>query len=120
MTIRILLADDQPLIRAGFRMILEDEDGMTVVGEAADGAEGVALAERTRPDVITMDIEMPVLNGVAATARLCELGFTAIVIVSGSASSDHIGAALAAGARWHVSKRDILRQLPSVLAAAVS
>lgn len=70
MTIRILLADDQPLIRAGFRMILEDEDDMTVVGEAADGAQAARLTRELRPDVVLMDVRMPGTDGIEATRRV--------------------------------------------------
>lgn len=68
--IRILLVDDQELLRRGFRMILEAEDDLEVVGEAGDGAEAIELATRHRPDVVLMDIRMPRLDGVAATRQL--------------------------------------------------
>jgi DNA-binding NarL/FixJ family response regulator len=68
--IRILIADDQAMVRAGFRMILELESDMEVIGEAADGEQAVALARRARPDLVVMDIRMPVLDGIAATRRL--------------------------------------------------
>jgi hypothetical protein len=72
MTVRVLLADDERLIRAGFRMILNAERDIEVVGEAADGYEAVAAARRLRPDVVLMDIRMPGLNGIDATTRLLE------------------------------------------------
>jgi DNA-binding NarL/FixJ family response regulator len=68
--ISVLLVDDQPLLRRGFRMILEAEDGLTVAGEAGDGAEAVALAAQLRPDVVLMDIRMPGTDGIAATRRI--------------------------------------------------
>src|SRR5687767_10903295 len=70
MQIRVLIADDQAMVRAGFRMILDVEPDMEVVGEAADGEEALLVARRTRPDLVVMDIRMPVLDGVAATQRL--------------------------------------------------
>ena len=70
--IRVLLADDQALVRGGFRSILEGQPDMEVVGEAADGAEAVDLALTTRPDVIVMDIRMPRLDGIAATRLLMQ------------------------------------------------
>jgi DNA-binding NarL/FixJ family response regulator len=72
MTVRVLLADDQAMVRAGIRMILDLEQDMEVVGEAQDGEEAVAVARRTRPDVIVMDVRMPRLDGVAATRRVVE------------------------------------------------
>ena len=68
--IRVLLADDQPLVRAGFAMILGAEEDMTVVGEADDGAAAVALAAAARPDVVLMDIRMPGMDGLAATRQI--------------------------------------------------
>ncbi len=68
--IRVLLADDQALVRAGFRMILHAEPGIDVVGEAADGAEAVALAGELRPDVVLMDVRMPDVDGIEATRRI--------------------------------------------------
>jgi len=71
--VRVLIADDQALVRAGFKMILDAEDDLVVVGEAADGAEAVALARRLRPDVVLMDIRMPELDGIEATRRVVAL-----------------------------------------------
>jgi DNA-binding NarL/FixJ family response regulator len=70
MTVRVVLADDQALVRAGFRLLLETEAGFEVCGEAADGARAVALAREHRPDVVVMDIRMPRLDGIEATRRL--------------------------------------------------
>ena len=70
MTVRIVLADDQALLRKGFRMILEAEDDMEIVGEAADGAAAVRLVELYKPDVVLMDVRMPVLDGIEATRAI--------------------------------------------------
>ncbi len=68
--IRVLLADDQALVRGGFHLILEIKPGIEVVGEAADGVEAIALARRTRPHVVLMDVRMPQLDGIAATREI--------------------------------------------------
>jgi DNA-binding NarL/FixJ family response regulator len=70
MSIRVVIADDQAMVRAGLRLIVESEPGMEVVGEAPDGAEAVAVARRTRPDLVLMDISMPRLDGLGAARRL--------------------------------------------------
>jgi DNA-binding NarL/FixJ family response regulator len=70
MTIRVVLADDQALLRKGFRMILEAEEGLEIVGEAADGVDAVRLVELYRPDVVLMDVRMPVLDGIEATRAI--------------------------------------------------
>jgi DNA-binding NarL/FixJ family response regulator len=102
-------------VRVLLREVVE-QAGFCVLAEAVNGAEGIALARGLRPDVITMDLEMPRVNGVEATWALCGGGdCPPIVIVSGSQSSELLGAALAAGARWHVAKRDVVDQLPAVL-----
>lgn len=115
----MLIVDDEAAIRALIRSVLEDA-GYTIVGEASNGVEAVERVAELNPDVITMDLEMPVMDGVTATERLCAGGCAPVVIVSGSLSSDDVGRALAAGARWHVSKRDLVKQLPAVLAALLA
>jgi DNA-binding NarL/FixJ family response regulator len=67
---RVLIADDQALVRAGFRMIVEARDDLSVVGEAADGAEAVAMAAEQHPDVVLMDVRMPVMDGIESTRRI--------------------------------------------------
>lgn len=107
MTIRVLLADDQELVRTGFRMILEGVADIEVVGEAADGREAVDVARRLRPDVIVMDIRMPVMDGVEATRRLVEAeadpGARVLVLTTFDAD-EHVVEAIRAGASGFLLK----------------
>ena len=105
MSIRVLICDDQALVRAGFRAILELQDDIEVVGEAENGAEAVALAERRSPDVILMDIRMPVLDGVEATRRLVAGGSPARILVLTTFDLDeYVHAAIRAGASGFLLK----------------
>jgi len=81
MSVRVVLVDDQALVRAGFRMVLEFSGGITVVGEAGDGAEALRLLRTVEADVVVMDVRMPVLDGVAATRQICAAGPTPRVLV---------------------------------------
>jgi DNA-binding NarL/FixJ family response regulator len=97
--IRVLLADDQAPVRAGFRMILTSEPGLEVVGEAGDGLAAVALAERRRPDVVLMDVRMPGVDGIEATRRIMRLPAPPRVIVLTTFDRDeYVYEALRAGA----------------------
>jgi DNA-binding NarL/FixJ family response regulator len=98
-TISVLIVDDQQLVRAGFRMLVESQDDMSVVGEAGDGLEAVEQARRLSPDVVLMDVRMPRLDGVAATAQVTALGQTPRVLVLTTFDADeYVFAALKAGA----------------------
>jgi DNA-binding NarL/FixJ family response regulator len=104
-TVRVLLCDDQALVRSGFRMVLEAREDMEVVGEAEDGAGALELAARCRPDVILMDIRMPVMDGVEATRRLAQTGTSArIVILTTFDSDEYVYEALRAGASGFLLK----------------
>ena len=105
MTIRVVLADDQALVRGGFRMILDARDDLEVVGEAQDGAEAVALTELHRPDVVLMDVRMPGVDGIEATARIVASGSAARIIVLTTYDADEpVFAALRAGASGFLLK----------------
>ena len=105
MSIRVLLADDQALVRGGFRMILEAKDDLEVVGEAEDGAQAAELAEQHRPDVVLMDVRMPVLDGIEATRRIVASGNSARIIVLTTFDADeYVFAALRAGASGFLLK----------------
>ena len=102
--IRVLLVDDQPLLRKGFRMILDAEDDLEVAGEAADGVEALSEAARTRPDVVLMDIRMPNLDGVEATRRLAAEGATRVLILTTFDLDEYVYEALRAGASGFLLK----------------
>ncbi|MEU8183204.1 response regulator transcription factor [Micromonospora sp. NPDC049044] len=102
--IRLLLADDQTLVRAGFRSILDGEDGIEVVGEAADGAEAVRLAGQLSPEVVLMDIRMPVLDGLAATRQIVTTGTARVIILTTFDLDDYVYGALRAGASGFLVK----------------
>jgi DNA-binding NarL/FixJ family response regulator len=104
-TIRVLVADDQALVRSGFRMILEAREGIEVVGEAEDGAEAVELARRLDPDVILMDVRMPKLDGVEATRRLTAAGLRGrVVILTTFDLDEYVHEAIRAGASGFLLK----------------
>jgi CheY-like chemotaxis protein len=108
---RVLIVDDDDAVRSLLSLVLEDA-GCVVIGEASDGASGVRLAEQLRPDLITMDVHMPLLDGLAATRRIAALGIAPVIVVSASPTIDCVAAALAAGASCHISKRDAVSELP--------
>jgi DNA-binding NarL/FixJ family response regulator len=105
MTIRVLLADDQALVRGGFRMILESEADIEVVGEASDGGEAASLVRRLEPDVVLMDVRMPQVDGIAATRRIVASESAARVVVLTTYDADeNVFAALRAGASGFLLK----------------
>jgi DNA-binding NarL/FixJ family response regulator len=103
--IRVLLADDQELVRSGFRLILELAEGIEIVGEAADGREAVRLAKELQPDVILMDVRMPEVDGIEATRRLRQAGVDARVLVLTTFDLDeYVYGAVRAGASGFLLK----------------
>jgi DNA-binding NarL/FixJ family response regulator len=105
MTLRVVVADDQALVRTGFRMIIDAREDLEVVGEAADGAEAVRLTRELAPDVVLMDVRMPVLDGIGATRRIAEAGSRARILVLTTWDVDaHVVGALRAGASGFLLK----------------
>jgi DNA-binding NarL/FixJ family response regulator len=122
MSLDVLIADDQQMVRAGFRMILEAEPDVRVVAEAGDGEEALRAARRTRPAVVVMDIRMPVLDGVAATRRLLtELDPPPyVVIVTTFDDDENLYEALRAGASGFLLKNAPPEQLVEAIRAAAA
>ena len=119
--IRIVLADDQGMVRAGFRSLLEGEPGLEVVGEAGDGEEAIAAVRRHRPDVALMDIRMPVLDGIAATRRLVEQGTeTRILVLTTFDLDEYVFEALRAGASGFLLKDAPAEELAAAIRVVAS
>ncbi len=121
MTVRVVLADDQPLVRAGLRMLIADTPDIDVIGEAGTGAEAVRLTKETEPDVVVMDIRMPAMDGIEATQRIIGSDARARVLVLTTFDDDeYVYAALRAGASGFLVKdmalEDILAAIRIVAA----
>ena len=125
--IRVVVADDHPIVRAGIVGLLDSEPGIEVVGQAVDGAEAVALAAELKPDLVLMDLRMPVLDGAAATERILAeagdataAGGTRVLVLTTYETDDHILAAIEAGASGYLLKaapqEEILAGIRSVVA----
>ncbi|WP_062351754.1 response regulator [Herbidospora yilanensis] len=105
MTVRVLLADDQPLIRTALRMVIADAPGLEVAGEAGTGAEAVRLTRELGPDVVVMDIRMPGMDGIEATRRITEAaGGTRVVVLTTFDDDENVYGALRAGAAGFLVK----------------
>jgi DNA-binding NarL/FixJ family response regulator len=115
MTIRVLLADDQALLRTGFRMILQAQPDLEVVGEAVDGADAVRQAGRLRPDVVLMDVRMPGVDGIEATASITAAQSARVLVLTTFDLDEYAFAALRAGASGFLLK-DVP---PDALAGAI-
>jgi DNA-binding NarL/FixJ family response regulator len=122
MSVRVLLADDEALVRTGLRMILEAEPDLEVVGEASDGADALALCRQLRPDVALVDIRMPRVDGIQAARRITadpDLS-TAVVMLTTFDADEHVVEALRAGATGFLLKSMPRDQLVTAVRAAVS
>ncbi|WP_338089134.1 response regulator transcription factor [Phycicoccus endophyticus] len=118
---RVLLVDDQELVRRGFAALLANEPGIEVVGEAVDGAQAVSETRRTRPDVVLMDIRMPRMDGLAATRAICgdpRLAGSKVLVLTTFALDEYVYDALRAGASGFLLKDTPPRLLIEAIAAA--
>jgi DNA-binding NarL/FixJ family response regulator len=118
--IRVALVDDQELMRAGFRMVLGAQDDIEVVGEAGNGQEAVSLAESLRPDVVLMDVRMPVLDGVEATKMITERGLAKVLVMTTFDLDEYALSALRNGASGFLLKDTPSLQLVAALRSVAS
>jgi DNA-binding NarL/FixJ family response regulator len=121
MTIRVLLVDDQALLRLGFRMVLEAQDDISIVGEAEDGAGAIAMANSLRPDVVLMDVRMPGIDGIDATESIVQAGLdTKVLILTTFDMDEYVYAGLRAGASGFLLKDVLPAELISALRAVAA
>ena len=116
--IRLLIADDEAMVRRGLRLVLEAEDDLQVVGEAADGVEAIEEARRLRPDVVLMDVRMPRLDGVEACRRLVAESEARVVVLTTFDLDEHLFAAVRAGASGFLLKASRPEELVTAIHAA--
>lgn len=118
MPINVFIADDHSMVREGLRLIIEAERDISVTGEAADGRRAVRLIQRLAPDVVIMDIAMPILNGIEATEQILKSKtLTRIIILSMHSSKEHIFRALEAGAKGYLLKESAGKELVKAIRA---
>lgn len=115
MSVRVLLAEDHTIVREGLRALLARDAGIEVVGEAADGRAAVREAARLKPDVVVMDLSMPVLDGVEATRAITAAGDGAVLVLSMHDGAEHVAPALKAGARGYLVKGSGLGDLVTAI-----
>lgn len=118
--IRVLIADDQELLRSGLRMIIEMQDDLEVVGEAGDGHEAVRLARLRQPDVVIMDVRMPQLDGIAATAELARTGGPRVLVLTTFDLDEYVYDAMRAGATGFLLKSAPRDQLLAAIRGAAA
>ena len=117
--VRILIADDHDIVRAGVRLLIEREPGWEVCGEAANGREAVALAEKLRPNVVVLDMTMPELNGLEATRQIKRrLPEVEVVMLTAHESEDLVHQVFDAGARSYILKTEVVEHLVSAIRSA--
>ncbi|XVU25650.1 response regulator [Actinoplanes sp. CA-054009] len=121
MTLRVVVADDQQLVREGLTALLDLVDGVIVVGAAADGEQALLMVAEHKPDVVLMDLRMPVLDGITATARIRDQHpGVAVVVLTTYADDESIAGALAAGARGYLTKDAGRAEIGMALRAAAT
>jgi DNA-binding NarL/FixJ family response regulator len=120
MSIRVLIADDQSLVRAGFRLVLENEEDIEVVGEASNGEEAIHSAGRLKPDVVLMDIRMPQLDGIAATREITARDQARVLVLTTYDLDEYVYDALQAGASGFLLKDTPPAQLADGIRAVAS
>ncbi|GLY36304.1 DNA-binding response regulator [Amycolatopsis sp. NBRC 101858] len=118
--IRVVVVDDQELMRVGFRMVLGAQADIDVVGEAGDGAQAIRMAEELRPDVVLMDVRMPVLDGVEATKRIVAAGTARVLVMTTFDLDEYVYSALQGGASGFLLKDTQPGHLVSALRAVAS
>ncbi len=118
--IRVGIVDDQELVRTGFRMILESEEDLEVVGEAGDGQAGLEMVRTRKPDVVLMDVRMPVMDGVEATKRLADNPTTRVIVVTTFDLDEYVFAALQHGASGFLLKDTPADQLIAAIRVVAS